>query len=94
LIRLSPNDHETERYALQGTETSFGRSKGTHTFPEDQYMSTTHARIMFQGGEYFVDDVGSTNGTFVRIRKRVLVREGDTVMVGSQLLRILGASAA
>jgi class 3 adenylate cyclase/pSer/pThr/pTyr-binding forkhead associated (FHA) protein len=92
LIHLDAKDQEDGRYALQGTETSFGRSKGTHTFPDDLYMSTTHARIMVQGGEYFLDDLGSTNGTFVRIRKRALAREGDTVMLGSQMLRILTAS--
>jgi class 3 adenylate cyclase/pSer/pThr/pTyr-binding forkhead associated (FHA) protein len=93
LVSLDPSDQENGRFVLQTAETSFGRSKGTHIFPDDLFMSSSHARIMVQGGEYFVDDLGSTNGTFVRIRKRTLAREGDTVMVGGQLLRILGSSA-
>jgi len=92
LIRLDGTDREIGRYALQSGETSFGRSKGTHTFPDDAYMSTTHARIIFEGGACLVHDIGSTNGTFVRIRKRALGRDGDTVLVGKQLLRILAVS--
>jgi pSer/pThr/pTyr-binding forkhead associated (FHA) protein len=36
-----------------------------------------------------VEDLASTNGTFVRIRKRVLTRNGDTLLIGKQLLRVL-----
>jgi pSer/pThr/pTyr-binding forkhead associated (FHA) protein len=89
LIRLNSNDQETGRYTLQGPETSFGRRKGTYTFPDDLYMSTAHARIILQGGRYFVDNLARTNGTFVRIRKRALVRDSDTLMIGKQLLRVL-----
>jgi class 3 adenylate cyclase/pSer/pThr/pTyr-binding forkhead associated (FHA) protein len=92
LSRLDSNDHGTDRYAMRGGETSFGRSKGTYTFPDDLYMSTAHARIALRGSEYFLDDLGSTNGTFARIRKCALIRDGDTVRVGRQLLRVLAFS--
>jgi len=91
LARLDSKGEETERYALSGPETSFGRSRGTHTFPEDPYLSSSHARVKLQNGEYFLEDLGSTNGTFARIRKRALARDGDTLMLGSQLLRITKA---
>jgi class 3 adenylate cyclase/pSer/pThr/pTyr-binding forkhead associated (FHA) protein len=89
LIRLNSSDQETGRYTLQGVETSFGRSKGTYTFPDDLYMSTSHARIIIRGDKYLLEDLGSTNGTFVRIRKRALAHDGDTLMIGKQLLRVL-----
>jgi class 3 adenylate cyclase/pSer/pThr/pTyr-binding forkhead associated (FHA) protein len=91
LARLNSQGEETERYPLSGPETSFGRSKGTHIFPEDPYLSSSHARVKLQNGEYFLEDLGSTNGTFARIRKRALARDGDTLMLGSQLLRIARA---
>jgi class 3 adenylate cyclase/pSer/pThr/pTyr-binding forkhead associated (FHA) protein len=93
LLRLDSNGQETDRYALPAGETSFGRSKGTYTFPNDLYMSTAHARVALQGNDYFLTDLGSTNGTFARIRKCALVRDGDTVLVGRQLLRILAISS-
>jgi class 3 adenylate cyclase/pSer/pThr/pTyr-binding forkhead associated (FHA) protein len=89
LFLLDSNDRETDRYELRGVETSFGRSKGTYTFPDDPYLSTVHARIRLQENQYFLEDLGSTNGTFARIRKRALAHDGDTVMIGKQLLRVL-----
>jgi pSer/pThr/pTyr-binding forkhead associated (FHA) protein len=86
---LDSNDRETGRYELRGVETSFGRSKGTYTFPDDPYLSTAHARVRLQDGQYFLEDLGSTNGTYARIRKRALARDGDTIMIGKQLLRVL-----
>ena len=89
LIRINSNDEEDGRYMLHVAETSFGRAKGTYTFPDDLYMSTAHARIIVKGDQYLVEDLASTNGTFVRIRKRVLTRNGDTLLIGKQLLRVL-----
>lgn len=89
LLRLNSSDEETDRYELRGSETSFGRSKGTHTFPEDRYLSSLHARVKFQDNHYYLEDMNSTNGTFARIRKRALARDGDTLMVGKQLLRVV-----
>jgi pSer/pThr/pTyr-binding forkhead associated (FHA) protein len=91
LVRLNSKDEEIDRYELHRSETSFGRSKGTHTFPEDPYLSATHARVRLHDGQYFLEDLDSTNGTFARIRKRALVRDGDTLMIGRHLLRILRA---
>jgi|HubBroStandDraft_4_1064222.scaffolds.fasta_scaffold86043_1 class 3 adenylate cyclase/pSer/pThr/pTyr-binding forkhead associated (FHA) protein len=92
LARLNSKGEETDRYELRALETSFGRSKGTYPFPDDPYLSSTHAQVKLQGGQYFLEDLGSTNGTFARIRKRVLARDGDTLMIGKHLLRIVMAS--
>jgi pSer/pThr/pTyr-binding forkhead associated (FHA) protein len=89
LVRLDSNDQENGRYVLNEAETSFGRAKGTYTFPNDLYMSTAHARIIAKGDHYLVEDLASTNGTFVRIRKRALTHDGDTLLIGKQLLRVL-----
>jgi len=93
LVRLDSRGEETGRYPFSGAEMCFGRSKGTHTFPDDPYLSASHARVSLRGGQYFVEDAGSTNGTFARIRKRALAHDGDTLMIGKQLLRILRAQA-
>lgn len=88
LVLLDDKNQEGERYALSGSETVLGRSKGTHTFPQDHFMSSTHARVTTAGGEFLLEDLKSTNGTFVRIHKRAMARDGDILLVGGQLLQV------
>lgn len=89
LVRLGPDNQEGDHFLLKDRETSFGRSQGSYTFPDDHYMSGSHARIAFEDDQFVLEDRGSTNGTFVRIRKRRLLRDGDTLLIGAQLLRVV-----
>jgi len=56
-------------------------------------VSRRHARVTMINGEYFVEDLGSTNGTFVNRGKRLLpgqpqpLRESDEIIVGKTFLR-------
>ena len=56
-------------------------------------VSRRHARITLRNAEYFVEDLGSTNGTFVNRGKRLLpgqpqpLRENDEIIVGKTFLR-------
>jgi hypothetical protein len=56
-------------------------------------VSRRHARITRRGSEYFVEDLGSTNGTFVNRGRRLLpgdrqaLRDGDEIIVGKTFLR-------
>jgi len=65
-----------------------GRMQGTYTFPDDRYLSRAHARFRIHGGRCTLEDLKSTNGTFIRIRERHLLDEEDTVLVGGQFLRV------
>lgn len=56
-------------------------------------VSRRHARISFRDGKYFLEDLGSTNGTFVNRGKRLLpgrpqpLQDGDEIIVGKTFLR-------
>ncbi|HYE13625.1 MAG TPA: FHA domain-containing protein [Pyrinomonadaceae bacterium] len=56
-------------------------------------VSRRHARITRRAGQYFIEDLGSTNGTFVNRGRRLLpgdrqqLRDGDEVIVGKTFLR-------
>ncbi len=56
-------------------------------------VSRRHARVTLKNGEYFVEDLGSTNGTFLNRGKRLLpgqpqpLRESDEIIVGKTFLR-------
>ena len=73
---------------LNEEEVSFGRSRGTYIFPEDPFMSRAHCKIYHRGEDFYLEDVGSRNGTFVKVRSKTPVPTGATVLVGSQVFRI------
>lgn len=77
------------RFPLPRGETILGRTQGTYTFPDDRYLSRSHARFRIHVGNCALEDLKSTNGTFVRIRERHLLDEDDTVLIGSQFLRVV-----
>jgi len=93
LIRLGPGGAEEKAFPLPRGETVLGRTQGTYTFPEDRYLSRAHARFRIHGGHCTLEDLKSTNGTFVRIRERHLLDEDDTVLVGSLFLRVVQESS-
>ena len=63
---------------------TIGRSRSSRIPITDQFISTTHARVFRKGHFWFVEDLGSLNGTYVngrRVEEEVLVH-GDEVQVG------------
>ncbi|MGI8649918.1 MAG: FHA domain-containing protein [Rubrobacter sp.] len=80
-------------YALVGESTSVGRSlEGDIVLQGDEYASGQHAKFTMHGGLLYVEDLGSTNGTFVNDNKAVgatPLRDGDEVKVGSTIFRFV-----
>lgn len=62
-------------------------------FDSDAKVSRRHARIRRSGGSYFIEDLGSTNGTYVNRGRRLLpgntetLKDGDEIIVGKTFLR-------
>jgi pSer/pThr/pTyr-binding forkhead associated (FHA) protein len=79
------------RFPIRDGATSIGRSSASDiVLKSDDYASGRHARLTRHGGLLYVEDMGSTNGTFVNDRKTVgatPLRHGDTVRVGSTIFR-------
>ena len=65
-----------------------GRERGDILFPEDGYVSGLHCRIRSEGGRVTLTDLGSSNGTFVRITSERELKSGDEILMGQQLFRI------
>jgi pSer/pThr/pTyr-binding forkhead associated (FHA) protein len=66
-----------------------GREECDLNFPEDVFMSATHAKVELGGnGRFSLSDGGSKNGTFVRVKGERELTNGDYVFVGRQLLRV------
>jgi pSer/pThr/pTyr-binding forkhead associated (FHA) protein len=79
------------RFPIRDGATSIGRSSASDiVLKSDDFASGRHARLTRHGGLLYVEDIGSTNGTFVNERKTVgatPLRDGDTVRIGSTIFR-------
>jgi pSer/pThr/pTyr-binding forkhead associated (FHA) protein len=65
-----------------------GRERGDVIFPEDGYVSGLHCRIHYDGANCVLTDVGSSNGTFLRVKGSRSVVSGDLLLMGQQLFRL------
>ncbi len=65
-----------------------GRESGDWVFPYDQTMSGRHAEIRSQDAEFFVHDAGSRNGVALGVRGERILKQGQRVLVGDQVLRV------
>ena len=79
-------------FHLRRAETVIGREAGDIVFTDDPFLSRRHAVLRMHGGgaqkrQFALADLGSSNGTFLRIRDEVRLRSGDHFRIGQQLLR-------
>jgi pSer/pThr/pTyr-binding forkhead associated (FHA) protein len=75
-------------YSIPTDGLHLGRERGDILFPDDGYVSGLHARLHWEGGKVFLTDVGSSNGTFIRIKGEQKVTSGSMLLMGQQLFRI------
>jgi FHA domain-containing protein len=90
------------QFAVTGTETNIGRwDADSGIFPDvdldeddpEAKISRRHARIVNHNSQYFIEDLGSTNGTFVNRGRRLLpgkrqiLQNGDEIIVGKTFLK-------
>jgi pSer/pThr/pTyr-binding forkhead associated (FHA) protein len=79
------------RFSVESGTTSIGRSSASDiVLKNDDFASGRHARLTRHGGLLYVEDIDSTNGTFVNDRKAVgatPLKSGDRVRVGSTTFR-------
>lgn len=71
--------------------TTIGRSASNTVVLEDQFASSEHARLTFRGRAWYLEDLGSTNGTYVqgeRIAGPVAIGFGDEFSVGRVRVRL------
>ena len=88
---VEPGDRAGQRFHLD-EELTIGRSPGSGiSTAYDIYSSTLHARLFSEDGRVYVEDLGSTNGTFVnseRIVKPTRLGRGDLLQVGATVFQV------
>jgi pSer/pThr/pTyr-binding forkhead associated (FHA) protein len=81
-------DVDGSAFPLFGEAIVLGRERGDILFPEDGYVSGTHARISLHDERVFLTDLGSSNGTFLRLRGERVIPTGSYMLMGQQLFRL------
>ncbi|MDO4255353.1 MAG: FHA domain-containing protein [Kocuria sp.] len=78
-------------YELGAAPVMMGRSPDSTVPLEDDYASGRHARLFPQGSRWFLEDLGSTNGTYVneqRLTRAVALEAGQPFRVGKSVLEL------
>jgi hypothetical protein len=80
-----------ESFALNAERMTIGRRPDSDVFLDDVTVSRDHALVVRRGGDYYLDDLGSLNGTYVN-RHRIdthRLEDGDELQVGKFKLSFL-----
>ncbi len=88
LFQIVPSGGYRDVRHLAGEEIVLGREEGDIVFRDDAFMSRRHAAVTWNGTRAQITDLGSSNGTFVRVEGATPLKHGDHVRMGDQLLRI------
>ena len=68
-------------------ETFIGRGTCDASYPNDVLLAPRHASISKREGKVFLKDLGTTNGTFVKLRGDTELAPGDVFLIGRELFR-------
>jgi len=77
---------------LKGQPVHIGREEGDVVLKADTAISWSHARMTWEDGSYWIEDLNSTNGTWVnrhRLTRKVELHRGDEIQAGQSLLRLV-----
>jgi pSer/pThr/pTyr-binding forkhead associated (FHA) protein len=88
---LMVNDLDGRRSVPLRDSVTIGRAASCDLVVSDNYVSNVHARIYAKDGTYWLEDLGSTNGTYVnrgKVSVPVAIGPGDEVKVGKASLEL------
>jgi pSer/pThr/pTyr-binding forkhead associated (FHA) protein len=90
LVIVEPAAQRGRTFPL-AEELTVGRAAGCQVTLDDTFASQIHARVFARDGQLFVEDLGSTNGTYLnrtKVSGPQVMRRGDRLQVGSTTLEL------
>ncbi len=88
LVKAAP---ETPSYHLLAELNEIGRAADNTVSIADETVSAHHARLSFQGGQWWLEDLGSRNGTSVNdilVEQPIVITYGDSIRFGRVCCRL------
>jgi FHA domain-containing protein len=73
-------------------EVTLGRAAGCQVPLDDAYASQVHARVFHRDGQWYVEDLGSTNGTYLnrrRVAGPMVMKRRDRIQIGNTVMELL-----
>ena len=93
VLEIANSRNGLRRLELGDRDLVIGRTETCDIVLPAHMVSRRHARIVYRNGQHMVEDLGSTNGTFVNRGRRLLpgspqvLNDGDEIIVGKTFLR-------
>lgn len=90
LVVVEPVEAAGRAFALIG-EMSIGRAAGCQITLDDTYASQIHARVFSRDNQWQVEDLGSTNGTWLNRHKvagAMVIKPGDVLQIGNTVMEL------
>lgn len=90
LVVVEPAAQRGRTFPL-GQELTVGRAAGCQVTLDDTYVSQLHARVFARDGQFLVEDLGSTNGTYLnhgRVTGAIVMKRGDRLQVGNTVMEL------
>ena len=91
VLRVIEPESERGRSFPLADELTVGRAAGCHVTLDDTYISQLHARVFRRDGRFLVEDLGSTNGTYLnraKVSGPMPMSSGDRLQVGSVVMEL------
>ena len=90
LVMVEPAEQAGRSYLLDN-EASIGRAAGCQITLDDTYSSQIHARVFLRDNQWLVEDLGSTNGTWLNRQKvsgPMVLQRGDRLQIGNTVMEL------
>ncbi len=90
VVVMDASGSRVSTHRLSGT-LDIGRDPNCQIRPNDTYLSQQHARILDRNGSWVVEDLGSTNGTYLNQEKVTVpsqISPGDRIRVGKTVIEV------
>lgn len=91
LILGLENEPDSTRKKFTSAEVIIGRDRECNYQMEDEIVSSRHARLVYRYNQWWVEDMQSTNGTYLndeRVETPTVIIKGDELRIGRQILLV------